>query len=418
MLERRDAKRRRERWLGCGAIVGLPIVVWLVFIALIGALANSCQLSIAPPCERASDPLAAAATAGDLAHTRDRLDRGDAVEGSEGAPRPLRCAIEYAHADIATELIRRGADATRTEDLTLAASSGQVEVVASLLDHGARPNAEVADRLAGSDACVGGSFDLGFRRKTPAEERAVTSEEKVATLGLFLDHGLDPSGRVGQPSTLLWATFSGEKGIASLLVERGAAVDHGGPVDQLQLQGAAAQAQTGECLDGLAYPWHGYAEVRAGREGGTGPAATAASTEGATPTEGSTGTATVPASGLLRTGLRGQVVLPLFPVEYAPNGVANVSPLTAAALTGNTDLATLLLDHGADPNLAAGDLVTPLYCAAVRGDDAMVRLLMAHGAVAAPPTDPRVMTPAEVAVRAGHPATALLIAQLSAPPGS
>lgn len=95
-----------------------------------------------------------------------------------------------------------------------------------------------------------------------------------------------------------------------------------------------------------------------------------------------------------------------------PSGV-NVSPPTAAAIQGDTEMAILLLDHGADPNASLGGMVTPLYSAAVVGDDSMIRLLMSQGAENTRPADPREMTPSEVAIRAGNEPSASLITQLS-----
>ena len=70
----------------------------------------------------------------------------------------------------------------------------------------------------------------------------------------------------------------------------------------------------------------------------------------------------------------------------------------------------LLLERGSDPNQRGINDYTPLYYLAGRGDVALIRLLLAHGA------DPSLATriddyetPKEVALRAGHTASAELL---------
>lgn len=55
------------------------------------------------------------------------------------------------------------------------------------------------------------------------------------------------------------------------------------------------------------------------------------------------------------------------------------TPLHCAALTKREDLARLLLEHGADPRILAGNGVTPLDVADYHGATAIVTLLEAHG---------------------------------------
>jgi len=70
----------------------------------------------------------------------------------------------------------------------------------------------------------------------------------------------------------------------------------------------------------------------------------------------------------------------------------------------------LLLERGSDPNQRGINDYTPLHYLAGRGDVALIRLLLAHGA------DPSLATriddyetPKEVALRAGHTASAELL---------
>jgi ankyrin repeat protein len=67
----------------------------------------------------------------------------------------------------------------------------------------------------------------------------------------------------------------------------------------------------------------------------------------------------------------------------AGSGGSFLTPLGAAAATGNLELATLLLDNGADvdgSDLAGLDGITPLYLAAAQADTEMVEFLLARGA--------------------------------------
>ena len=63
--------------------------------------------------------------------------------------------------------------------------------------------------------------------------------------------------------------------------------------------------------------------------------------------------------------------------------------LVASLLQGHAEVARLLLEHGADPNLPAelGSL-SPLQAAQSRGDAALLSLLPAYGAVARPAPAP------------------------------
>jgi ankyrin len=70
----------------------------------------------------------------------------------------------------------------------------------------------------------------------------------------------------------------------------------------------------------------------------------------------------------------------------ADAGLANtlsgtgLTPLYAAACGGDAELARLLLDRGADPDVKAADGQAPLHAAAYHGDADVAELLLAHGA--------------------------------------
>jgi uncharacterized protein len=57
-----------------------------------------------------------------------------------------------------------------------------------------------------------------------------------------------------------------------------------------------------------------------------------------------------------------------------------VRPLNSAAAAGKTDVAALLLEHGADANASTKSGFTPLDAARENGDDQLAVLLRSHGA--------------------------------------
>lgn len=68
------------------------------------------------------------------------------------------------------------------------------------------------------------------------------------------------------------------------------------------------------------------------------------------------------------------------PDALATASFAQVTPLGTAATFGATDVAELLLDHGANTERTSDHGATPLHSAAANGNHALVELLLAHGA--------------------------------------
>ena len=68
------------------------------------------------------------------------------------------------------------------------------------------------------------------------------------------------------------------------------------------------------------------------------------------------------------------------PNVLATASFAQVSPLGTCAFSSATDIARLLLEHGADTELASDHGATPLQSAAANGNRELVELLLAHGA--------------------------------------
>jgi ankyrin repeat protein len=373
-----------QRGVVTGIVVGVALMAGMAVTGLVGVArivnAGMGELVDSDPCLASVDPVVIAAASGDLAGLRRELDDGAPVEGADRRARPLHCAIKRQQADTAIELLNRGADPNHPQDLTLAATGGLVPVVESLLTHGARPDDALLERVIITNSCAMAWFGNAGGQGL---SRVATDEQVTATVKLLLEHGASAAGARGARTPLLAAAYSGRVEVARLLLERGAPVDRGGPVNRLELEAAAAQAQGSACWP-VHFPQGSYERFRA---------------------DPTTGMVDLPGGG---TGK------PLFPIEYLDgDGVSDVSPLTAAALAGHLEMARLLLDHGADPNAVAGGMVTPLYCAATRGDIPMIRLLIERGAAPVPAVDPRVMTPEEVATKAGFPEAAEIIAALS-----
>jgi ankyrin repeat protein len=259
-----------------------------------------------------------------------------------------------------------------------AAAKGRADVVAQELRGGTDPNLEVAgvtalfcasqaseveavtvlldsgaqpqpDDVGAAVGTHSGILGLPDLSPAPSDPR----RDQVVTL--LLDHGADPNGGAKGPSPLLYAAWSGRRSLVDLLESRGADPNHGGRVPSVFI----TFVQTG-ALD--------------------------------------SSSSTQPRN-----------LLP----EPRSDEIDNVPPLIGAAWQSQDEIATRLLDAGADPNLVSDEAFSAVYAAAVRGDRAMVELLLARGASPAPTVRAGVRTPAEAARAAGHPEIATL---LEAPP--
>jgi ankyrin repeat protein len=95
-------------------------------------------------------------------------------------------------------------------------------------------------------------------------------------------------------------------------------------------------------------------------------------------------------------------------VNLAAANPMKVTAMHAAASSRQTGIIAKLLAHGADPNKVQHGNWTPLHQAAAQGLEDMVRLLLKHGA------DPTIITDAQetakdMAVAKGHPGVAALL---------
>jgi ankyrin repeat protein len=267
-------------------------------------------------------------------------------------------------------------DCTESGDrLIEAAADGDAAKVDELLDDGADPDVEVDGETPLTCAAakwrvgiVTALLDAGATASPEALRSAVGARSGFAGLPatdvpadvprrdqvvtLLLERGADPNAGTEGPSPLLYAAWSGQATTVDLLLAHGADANHGGRV----MSAVVTIAQ------------------------------------GFNRANGADGEVTVPS-------------------RLSPRGdeVANVPPLIGAVWGQNGDIALVLLDAGADPNLVSDEAFSPIMAAALLGDRPMVELLLAHGASPTPTVREGVPTPAEAARDAGHDDIAALL---------
>jgi ankyrin repeat protein len=333
---------------------------------VVGALGLSVLLKAAP----ASSPIADAAQAGDRDGVRTLLRQAADVNAAQpDGMTALHWAAMKNDAELAQTLLYAGANqkaATRIgayTPLILAAREGYSVVMEPLLKAGADPNAKTANgTTALMLAAQSGSTD------------AVTH---------LLDAGADLS--VKEPvrglTAVMFAAASDRAPIVELLAKRGADVKTTSSVIDLNNAGRNSAVFAGILFGNPAPP-----PAAAGRGGA--PAAA-----------GGREVPAVPAAqqqGRFNPGAQGKAGIDrnyqLNELIYAQGGLAAIhlaarqgfastvralvaagadvnqlsagdrsSPLLVATINGHFDVAKWLLDHGADPNLAAENGATPLY---------------------------------------------------------
>ena len=90
------------------------------------------------------------------------------------------------------------------------------------------------------------------------------------------------------------------------------------------------------------------------------------------------------------------------------------TPLHIASRLGNTDIVTLLVQHGAEVDTATKDQYTPLHIAAKEGQDEVAAVLLEQGASPTAQTK-RGFTPLHLAAKYGNMKVAKLLIQKDAP---
>ena len=354
-------------------------VGWAVALALsIGAADTDAVAQV---------PLIEAVKAGTLNSARALLDQGADVDAPEvDGTTALHWAVHRDDHEIATLLIRAGADATATNryavsPIALACTNGSADMIERLLAAGADPNRSLpegetalmtAARTGRVDAVTllighGALVDAAEEWQGQTALMWAAAEGHVAVVRALIDHGANVEARSGRPgrvppdgfTAFLFAVRGGHVDAARVLVESGANVNETAP------DGSSALVVA---VDNRNYELAAWLLE-----------------QGADPN----------ADGVGWTALHTAVVShrPHFRVVPHPDPTGDLD---------SVDAIKALLVYGADPNAHATKRIqlseqsaplferrgiTPFMLAAVAADVSVMRLMLEHGA------DPRVTTP-------------------------
>lgn len=293
----------------------------------------------------------------------------DGVEGFPGA----MAACEDPSADLAlaatnddaAEVARLAAEDPTAVDR----SRGGWTPLLCAVDHGSA-------RAAGTLLAVGADPDLAVGgRAAPVSIAAADGDQ--ALVQALLEAGADPSNPAGGTTPLIEAIR--------------ASVEAGGDAEVLAALLAAGADPAGVDEEGesplLWAAWQGDAE-----------AAAALLDAGADPDQ------VLSVDGRvveLALAARLPVEADIEPLDALGGGRGEVRALHAAAVTGDAEVAQLLLAAGADPGAVAYGAFTPLHLAEVVGDEEVAALLLLAGADPDAASDPEVGAPADLAVAVG-----------------
>ena len=334
----------------------------------------------------AEAPVADAAMRRDTLRVRALLREGADVNAAQGdGMTALHWAAMHGDAGVVRLLTVAGArlDATTRNGaytpLHLASRAGQAAAVAALLEAGADATAPTAS---------GGA--------TPLHLAAATGD--TAVLGLLLRHRASVDAReaaFGQ-TPLMWAAAAGRVDAVRALLAAGADVARTSTVTDMAAQERAARAanqlrqrrmaalkaaeQSARAAATVAAVWQAAprppADSMPGRRAAT--PATAATPSTAGPAGDSARTANVPRSAA--DSARAAEARSLSYGELVGKS-GGLTPLLFAVRQGHADVATVLLDAGADVNqVSAGDHTSPLLMATINGHFDLAMQLLARGA--------------------------------------
>ena len=288
-------------------------------------------------------PLADAAKRADWAMVRMLIQQGADITAPQGdGATALHWASYWDNPEIADLLIGEGADVNATNDLGVtplwaASENGSLAMVETLLEAGADPNA---------------ALPFG---ETPLMTAARTGNADVVDRLLAKGAAVDAdteAGPYGEQTALMWAVGQQHAAVVEVLLAHGANVHARSSVYPETVKTTSYyNTYNLQCVP------RNECYITEMQRGGFTPLLFAARV-------GDLGSAQLLVAG-------GADVNDLTP--------AGSSALAVAALSGHRDVAALLLEHGADPNAAAGGYA-PLHAAILHRDVRLVEALLSAGA--------------------------------------
>lgn len=346
----------------------------------------------------------------DLELARRLLDLGaDPNLAIAYVPMPLHLAIENKDVDMVQLLLERGADPLRPDQarespLILAARGGSADIVRALLEHGAEPDARepnfdqtplmVAVRAGATDVVqvlLSHDVDVNAQSKPGAVPDFRLPSSNAGSKGVGIVRGGWPergerSPVGGAKTPLLYATRAGNLELTQLLLAAGADIEQADANGITPLLNAVLNA-TVETLERPAAQHLAVAHYLIGQ----GANVNAADWYGETPLRAAVDLRNLDVNGAdknngIDRGAALELITALLEKGAEPNArtkekqpehrfITRIGDLSwvdftgqtaflRAALAGDVTVMRLLLEHGADPNIATYAGTTPLMAAA------------------------------------------------------
>jgi ankyrin repeat protein len=333
---------------------------------------------------------------------------------------PLVAAAYEGHAEVCKELIAAGADvhhsdstATKSDALGCAASQHHREVISLLIDHGASPSSEGAQKLC----VIGDAINSSYRDATETVDQLLkwgasakhasgnhemspmhiaAGYSQVGSIRVLLKYGADITQRDKEGWTALHhAAMYSSPSTAAALIENGADVNATDEAGRTSLHFAAhtMSVQTVRCLRRYG------ADINARDNANVSPLMLACCWDEAT------------VQHLADPG--GDDTLSVVDELLASGTVRGLTALHFAALCGRRDIACALIHAGARVDTRTRDDRTPLHHAAMTGRLDVVKMLASDGA-RVNSTDVQGRTALHAAAARGHARTVRTLLELGA----
>ena len=373
-------------------------------------LALVIALSALPSAQSSPTPVADAARRGDVAAVRALLKQGaDASMAQGDGMTPLHWAAERGDAVMADVLLRAGANltaATRLGQYTpihLAARAGNAAVVRTLLKAGASAttvNASGTTPLhlaaaSGNVDTINALLDAGANVNAKENENGQTplifavADDHVDAVKVLLKRGADVNAatkaiNLSQQSAEIRQASTVRRQVLSATVAPG--TQPTATQEQAAVQAAREFYATGKLPPAPAGAG-GAAAAGGGRGGGRGGGG-AAATGAATPPDAGAAAAPAPGRGVAGAGAGGGAAAGQTATDAqnaegpsaAGTAKGGLTALHHAARSGFTDAMSALLDAGANINQKSADGNTPLLVALINGEFDVAMLLVEKGA--------------------------------------